>query len=150
MYKVLFRVLGCIRGQIIKFLSITSLVGALFATSCLLQGLKEVKRFPHPPAAIGAFEGTQCPWQARGRGWGSAPAKQSDLGAEISPHVTRAGDTIHDVGRTQGMGPDLVPSHCGQEGKRWGDPKTPHWSKGANVKRLRRVTRKGLGFFLFF
>ena len=61
MYKVLFKVLGYTRGHIIKFLSIISLVGALFATSCLLQGLKEVKRFPHPPAAVGAFEGTQCP-----------------------------------------------------------------------------------------
>ena len=61
----------------------------------------------------------------RGVGGGGL-LQQSDLGAEISPHVTRAGDTIHDVGSTQAMGPDLVPSHCGQEGKRWGDPKTPH------------------------
>ena len=61
MYKVLFNVLGYIREQIIKFLSMISLVGALFAMSCILQGLKEAfKRFPHPPAAVGASEGTQC------------------------------------------------------------------------------------------
>lgn len=61
MYKVLFKVLGYVRERIIKFLSVISLVGALFAMSCLLQGLKEAfNRFPYPPAAVGASEGTQC------------------------------------------------------------------------------------------
>lgn len=39
--KVLFKILGYIREQIIKSLSIKSLVGALFAMSCLLQVLIE-------------------------------------------------------------------------------------------------------------
>ena len=57
---------------------------------------------------------------------GGGLLQQSDLGAEISPHVTRARDPVHGVGRTQARGPVLVPSHCGQgmEGKSWGDPKT--------------------------
>lgn len=82
MYKVLFKVLGYVREQIIKFLSLISLVGALFAISCLLQGLKEVfKRFPHPPAAMGAWGGGEQRWgiSAYERlgvgGGGSAPAK---------------------------------------------------------------------------
>ena len=41
MNKVLFKILGYIREQIIKSLSIKSLVGALVAMSCLLQVLIE-------------------------------------------------------------------------------------------------------------
>lgn len=121
MYKVLFKVLGLsLRTNHKIFIAILLHMGALFAISCLLQGLKGIQ-VPHPPAAMepggegssGRESGTM------GGSWVGVGGllQQSDLGAEISPHVTRARDPIH--GMRTGQGPALVPSHCGQgmEGK---------------------------------
>lgn len=77
MYKVLFKVLGYVREQIIKFLSLIPLVGALCHVLSPPRSQRGVQEVSTPTYCRGSLwvGGYQCPWEARGGGRGVCSSK---------------------------------------------------------------------------
>lgn len=85
MYKVLFKVLGYVRERIIKFLSMISLVGALFAMSSPPRSQRGVQQVSIPTCCRGSLWGDSVP--VRGEEWAVGVCSSKATSEQRSVHM---------------------------------------------------------------